>query len=373
MNKSNVSMARLASALFVTAACGIPIHGISANLASSAPINNYTDRLDIPSAISPIAVKSSLTGIARAGNSFVAVGEQGHILLSTDHGKNWVQANVPLSSPLIAVTFPTPQRGWAVGHDGVVLHSDDGGKHWVRQLDGRKVGDMMVAYYEKLPPASDPGTRKAEARALEEAKRFRDEGASKPFFDVYFENDQSGWVIGAFNMILKTADGGNTWQPWIHRTDNDNGYSLHALARADGDLYIVGELGLLLKLDRKENRFAALKSPYVGSLFGVTGKPGTVLIYGLRGNLFRSRDKGRTWQTLRHEFESALVGATYLEDGRLVMVSNNGDVLVSKDDGDSFISLPIERRGMLSAVAPVNADSVLIVGAKGVSLLRLEQ
>ena len=63
----------------------------------------------------------------------------------TTPASSWQQADVPVSSDLVAVPFPTPTHGWAVGHDGVVLHSADAGAHLDaparrpqrRQADGR--------------------------------------------------------------------------------------------------------------------------------------------------------------------------------------------------------------------------------------------
>lgn len=332
-------------------------------------VDRYKDRLDIPAEVSSLATKSPLFGITRAGSNYVAVGEHGHILHSADKGQSWVQSVVPLSSPLLAVSFPTPSKGWAVGHDGVILHSTDGGKNWVRKFDGREVGAMMEAWYTKQPKSDDPKI----INAREEAGRFQREGASKPFFDVYFESEKSGWVVGSFNLILKTDDGGTTWEPWLHRTENPSGYSLHAISVADGDVYIVGELGLVLRLDRAKNSFVALKTPYKGSFFGVTGKPGLVLVYGLRGNLFRSRDKGDTWQALKQDMEAALVGGCAIDDGSLVLVSNAGHLMLSRDDGTTFYRVPAVTSEFLSAVAPVDGKSVIVVGARGVRIQQLNQ
>src|SRR5574340_1818382 len=80
----------------------------------------FRDVLDTPAAMSPLAQRGLLLGLARAGNAVVAVGQRGHILWSDDAGGHWQQAAVPVSSDLVAVSFPTPKIGWAVGHDGVV-------------------------------------------------------------------------------------------------------------------------------------------------------------------------------------------------------------------------------------------------------------
>jgi photosystem II stability/assembly factor-like uncharacterized protein len=90
---------------------------------------------------------------------------------------------------------------------------------------------------------------------------------------------------GVFNLILRTEDGGQSWTPFQDRTDNPQGFHLNAIASTGDALYIAGEQGLLLKWDEIAQRFAAVPTPYQGSFFGVLGKPGEVLVYGLRGNV----------------------------------------------------------------------------------------
>ena len=107
-------------------------------LAVAAPADTrWRDVLDAPAAKSTLAARGLLNGLARAGQRIVAVGQRGHVLYSDDAGKHWQQADVPVSSDLVAVSFPDATHGWAVGHDGVVLHSADAGRSWTRQLDGR--------------------------------------------------------------------------------------------------------------------------------------------------------------------------------------------------------------------------------------------
>ena len=184
---------------------------------AASPAAELRDVLDTPAAASAFARMGLLNGLARAGKRVVAVGQRGHVLYSDDAGRTWLQAKVPVSSDLVAVTFPTPSHGWAVGHDGVVLHSADAGATWIRQLDGRSAGQAMVAYY--AAEAAKGGSGDA-AKLLDEAKRFAEQGAENPFLDVWFEDERTGFVVGAFNLILRTADGGKTWEPWLHRTDN---------------------------------------------------------------------------------------------------------------------------------------------------------
>ena len=101
--------------------------------------------------------------------------------------------------------------------------------------------------------------------------------------------------MGAYNLIFRTADGGKNWEPWFDRTRNPKLFNLYAIRPAAGGLYLAGEGGLVLRLDAGASRFVAQPVDYKGSFFGVTGDNGYVLVFGLRGNAFRSDDAGRTW------------------------------------------------------------------------------
>lgn len=325
----------------------------------------YRDVLDTPAAASALAPAGLLNGLARAGKRIVAVGQRGHVVYSDDAGRTWVQAKVPVSSDLVAVTFPTPLQGWAVGHDGVVLHSADSGATWTRQLDGRSAGQAMVAYYTAEAAKGGLGTPEQAAKLVGEAKRFAEQGAENPLLDVWFENEQTGFVVGAFNLILRTNDGGKTWEPWFHRSENPKALHLYAVHPAGGELYISGEQGLLLKLDAQAGRFRAVQVPYQGTLFGITGSAKSVVVFGLRGNAFRSTDGGKTWQKIETGLQVGLTGGTD-DEGRLVLVSQAGHVLVSADDGASFKPLKIERPLPAAAVVGADKNAVVIAGPRGV-------
>ena len=258
------------------------------------------------------------SGVAHAGQRLVTVGQRGHILYSDDAGQNWQQADVPVSSDLNAVHFPTAEQGWAVGNDGVVLHSSDAGATWNKQLDGRQIGELMLKHYTALANAEPDNEQWAGLAA--EGQRLIEEGADKPLLDVWFANDKLGYVVGVFNLILRTEDGGQTWTPFQDRTDNPQGFHLNAIASTGDALYIAGEQGLLLKWDDARQRFMALQTPYQGSFFGVVGKPGEVLAYGLRGHVFRSTDGGLSWTRLDSGLQVSITAATLDADGHFRLV-----------------------------------------------------
>ena len=167
------------------------------------------------------------------------------------------------------------------------------------------------------------------------------------------------------------ATAAQTWEPLLHATDNPKSLHLYAVRRIGGELFIAGEQGLLLKLDRDGGRFAALTLPYAGTLFGLIGKDRVVVAHGLRGNVVRSADGGQTWQSVPTGVGVGLTASALDERGRMVIVSQAGHVLVSADNGASFAPVKLERPIPAAAVVSAGAGALVIAGPRGVQTLPL--
>jgi photosystem II stability/assembly factor-like uncharacterized protein len=332
---------------------------------AAAPAGKWRDVLDTPAASSPLASRSLLNGLAKAGSRTVAVGQRGHALYSDDAGRTWQQAKVPVSSDLVAVHFPTATTGWAVGHDGVVLRSTDAGATWTRQLDGRAIGTVVVDYYAKAAAGGAADAARADALQAE-ARRIAQQGADNPLLDVWFADEKQGYVVGAFGLILRTADGGATWEPLLHAVDNPKALHLYAVRGIGEDVWITGEQGLVLKLDRATGQFRAIEVPYKGTLFGVVGHGRTVLVHGLRGTLLRSVDGGQSWQPVDTGLQVGLTAGATDGDGRVYVASQAGHILVSANSGATFKRADIERPLPAAALVAVDRNLLVVAGPRGV-------
>ncbi|MDM4764463.1 YCF48-related protein [Pelomonas sp. SE-A7] len=315
----------------------LPLLLAAAAMAASAA--GFRDPLDQPAQASRLAPKASLSAVARVGAGLVVAGSRGHVLRSDDEGRTWQQASVPVSSDLVALSFPDALHGWAVGHDAVILASSDGGKSWQRQFDGRQLGPQ---------------------------------GAESPLLDVWFDDASRGWAVGAFGQILSTGDGGKTWTGLpAAQSDNPKALHLYAVRRIAGSLYLAGEQGLLLRWDDKAQRFAALSQPYAGTLFGITGDGGLLLIHGLRGHALRSVDGGRSWEPVATGLQVGLTGSARTAEGHWLLASQAGHVLLSRDEGRSFQPLKLQRPLPISGLATVGQRGLLLVGPRGLQTQNL--
>lgn len=353
---------RQKSRFFRTAFAGVVLAVSMTALAYKTPVEE-------PATPSKLAALTPLIGVDKAGKRIVAVGLRGHIVYSDDEGKTWTQAQVPVSSDLVAVSFADEKNGWAVGHYGVVLHTADGGASWSKQLDGKAAAEITLKYYEAKAGADL--TPEVE-RAARQAKALVDEANTQTILDVSFVNDREGYIVGTFNRIFRTEDGGKTWTPLMDRTDNPKElhfYAIHSNAKAT---YLTGEQGMVWRLDKDKNRFVAMQTPYNGTLFGLIIDDGALLAYGMRGSLLRSGDEGKTWERVQLGNQAGIGGGTVLAEGLIAIANQAGGVLLSSDHGKTFQPVKTTRPMSYFGVKPIAERKVVLVGSEGARVESLQ-
>ncbi|MCW5645070.1 MAG: hypothetical protein KIT63_23455 [Rhodoferax sp.] len=288
---------------------------------TAAPVGDAMNRPAVQAARPERAV---LLAAALAGQRIVAVGERGIVLLSDDGAAKWRQAPVPTSVTLTAVRFVDDRHGWAVGHGGVVLASTDGGATWIRQLDGRTAADLMM----QAAQAS------GDTAAIKEAEWLVSAGADKPFLDLHFFDAKHGIVIGAYNLAFETRDGGQTWTAIAQRLANPRGLHLYAV-RARGDkVLIVGEQGVVRLSTDGGQTYTALDTGYVGSFFSAEWLDDhSMLLAGLRGQLWRSDDLGARWTKQASPTPASFTSTARGANQSLWLSNQAGSIFAWRDGG----------------------------------------
>jgi len=343
------------------------------------------DVLDTPSVSSAKAAKHLLLDIEKVEGRLVAVGARGHIVYSDNKGASWTQAQVPVSSMLTAVDFVDDKKGWAVGHGGIILHSNDGGLSWQKQFDGDQANQSIIeraaayvakveADLDKVGEDEDLEYELEEAEyALEDAQIDAEIGPAKPFLDVQFLDENRGFAVGAYGFLFATKDGGVTWENQGGRLDNLDNFHLNSIEQLNGgNLLIVGEAGVMFLSRDNGSSWVSLDSPYDGSFFGVLAlrEKNTALAFGLRGNLFRTENAGRSWRKLNSNTDSSLMAGDIDGDRKITITGNAGAVIISRDGGRTFDAYAREDRLGHTAVAYVSDKRVALVGESGVELVK---
>lgn len=342
--------------------CGLATVVLGSLLAIAPMAQAFQPPLATTAAHSQRLISSPLMAVATAGTRLVAAGLRGGIVVSDDQGKSWVQAVVPVSVDLVAIAFPSAQQGWAVGHGGVVLHTTDGGLTWQKQLDGLQAREIAIDFYTRnLQRIEDAESFLSKEQNLAVDKE------TQPFLDVFFIDEQHGYVVGTFNRIFATTDGGKSWSPQMHLTNNPQEWHFYSIAGSDGQLYLTGEQGHVWRFSQQTKHFDPVDTPYNGTLFGsAIGAGGEVYVYGMRGSLFHSSEQGKTWQRIDLSSSSNVTRVLPLSRNSFLVVAQGGEVSRSDDGGRSFNTVPLLSPMPYFGAALLNESSLVLVGAQGV-------
>jgi photosystem II stability/assembly factor-like uncharacterized protein len=316
------------------------------------------------SIIRPLATSELLIDAAQVDGLTVAVGTRGIVLLSEDNGESWRQVSVPTRSMLTGVYFADRQHGWAVGHDAVIIRTDDGGESW--------------------------------------SQVYFDPERETPLFDVWFDDVNNGIAVGAYGFLLRTTDGGLNWEEdvlevvaesepeeeeradvdvdveatdeeeeeeefWEEDVDGPADFHFNRIDEApDGSLLIAAEAGNLYRSTDRGRTWQWLDSGYEGSFFTALAlDERSIVAVGLRGSVYRSEDGGDSFRRVETPVEVLLNEAALMPDGRVVVVGMSGTILVSEDQGQTFYLVQREDRKALTQVVPAGDDGVLIFGEAG--------
>jgi photosystem II stability/assembly factor-like uncharacterized protein len=197
-------------------------------------------RLDLPGALDLIEVAACVDG------SFVALDATRKIWISTDNGNSWDARNIDTEESVTTLTCGPDNKLWVGGSFMSIFSSDDRGKTWkTSSLDE----DAMFTSIQFLD--ENYGVASGEFGMVivsNDGGEIWEIGPSMPN-DFYpeatlFLDRDNGYAVGLNGKILKTIDAGASW------TYEDSGTEapLYGMTMHGEDLYVVGESGIMLRL-----------------------------------------------------------------------------------------------------------------------------
>ena len=269
-----------------------------------------------------------------------------------------------------------------------------------------------------LPSAREGGARAAQGEGW---RTVRQGVAGRDLNAVHFVDSRRGWAGGDGGLVLRTEDGGRTWEPQslgtsdgvndIYFRDREDGYVLagnRVFTTEDGgrawrrsgeflpgafdgalpELYsvrftskrkgwVVGSVsrrdvvtdGLLLSTDDRGASWARQPSPSRSELIHLDfdgDKKGWIV--GASGTILHTRDGGRTWSRQNSGTKVTLYHVEFNGDERGWAVGERGTILRTTNGGQTWLSIaPPVRTTLLSVEFPED-DEGWIVGRGGVIL-----
>jgi photosystem II stability/assembly factor-like uncharacterized protein len=201
--------------------------------------------------IQELPLKSNWQSIESFGeSSLIAVGNAAAVAMTTDLGKSWKSIKLPEDFGLGAIKLLQvkyhPNYGlWILGEFGTILRSTDSGQSWKRMNVKSDVAWNDIAFSDKgISIVGEFG------RALFSA----DKGSvwrpvktpiTSSLMALAIQAGGVGYAVGLEGKILKTYDGGQSWQ----NSESITKSHLFAITYFNNDFYVGGDQGFIAKKD----------------------------------------------------------------------------------------------------------------------------
>ncbi|MCK7598669.1 YCF48-related protein [Microbulbifer sp. CAU 1566] len=348
-------------------------------LAASAKV----ELLQTPALQSSRAAQGVITNLYPLDAGYLLTGERG-LLLQWQSDGQWQQLDSPVSVGLTSVATLAGGSAVAVGHDAAILHRSRDGD-WQKVFDGYDLTRLQIAALEsrrdQLQQQIDNPEEDADIDelgyqleelefALEDTQAELESGPNKPLLDVVAASDQRLFATGAYGTLLRSDNGGESWQLASAGLDNPDRFHLNAITRgADGSLYIVGESGTGFASRDGGDSWEAMELPYDGSLFGIVSQAGSrnLVAFGLQGHVLISRDDGNSWQHHQLDAGASLLGGTIDDRGRVVLVGHGGLVASFSIAQPDDITVRKHPSGAAFSAVAVEGEQLILAGQFGVT------
>jgi photosystem II stability/assembly factor-like uncharacterized protein len=161
---------------------------------------------------------------------------------------------------------------------------------------------------------------------------------SNQMVSLYFADENIGWSVGEHGTILKTTNGGESWQlihiPWL--TYLKDVFFVNELVG-----YIVGQDGLILKSNDGGESWFLKQTQFTNNLNRVLFcNENKGWIIGEKGLILYTDDGGLNWQQQISNCRSDLLGIDFISSDSLCTVGSENTILISPIQGQNWDIIP---------------------------------
>ncbi len=266
-----------------------------------------------------------------------------HASLHTAFASSWIRQPSGTMSWLQSVYFIDQSRGWVAGSNGVLLKTNDGGASWTK-----------VSTFTK-----------------------------DTLRDVYFADENHGLLLAdrdvlklktnddARSYLLKTTDGGITWQRVLVKTSDTNVRLVRMVFADSQHALLVGETGMVFATSDGGAHWLRQASPTKHLLLGATFIDSShACLVGASATIVKTNDGGASWlnASLRESADLRFNSASFPTYNLGWAVGNAGQVLTTSDGGRIWYPQRSNVDADLFDVKFIDAREGWVSGANGVLL-----
>jgi photosystem II stability/assembly factor-like uncharacterized protein len=191
-------------------------------------------------------------------------------------------------------------------------------------------------------------------------------GTTTWLYGVYFPDAQIGWAVGEYGKIIKTTNGGNSWI-----TQNSIGGTFYDVYFVDTQTgWVVGENGTILKTTNGGSNWQSQTSGTTVYLNAVTFHSAQIgWVIGGNGTILKTTNGGTTWTPQNSTTTEFLLGIDFINEQTGWVVGNSGKILQTTNGGASWQSQTSGTILQLRDVQFINNQLGWAVGGGGGTVL----
>lgn len=170
-------------------------------------------------------------------------------------------------------------------------------------------------------------------------KRYNLDDTRHLFGIAFFDDAQTGIIVGAKGALLRTINKGQVWEP-VTTTIRDTLYDIIVLNSTDA--LAIGEGGHIYKSTDKGMTWSAKSSGTNRTLYCVSlSKQSSLLAVGASGTILFSEDNGETWQNRSVKRQEYFYTCAWADDNTCFASGDKVILLRSENKGVIWDTLPM--------------------------------
>ena len=335
---------------------------------SKHPVEDNT--FDVQRGIRSIYFRDANNGYAVGGTRD---GWWRSIFATTDAGATWQKKyGYSEQTGLLSVFVNSAGQGLAVGYSGIIYKTKADGSSWTQILSGNNnlyysgdwitsvfmINDTMgwaagyrkgIWYYPIILKTTNGG------KIWETSSEFG-ESFIRSTTNIFFINENIGWVTYYDRASFKTTDGGNNWFP-VGNAGNEKYF-----INQDTGWATYAPLGIFKSTDGGSTWLQKCNISCNSIYFSDTNNGWAV---GTGGSLLKSTDGGESWTSKASGTTTNLNSVHFFNSNIGTCVGNSGVILLTTDAGENWVTQSTGTSANLNTVFLTNVSTFWIAGSNG--------
>jgi len=250
------------------------------------------------------------------------VGSNGIILNTRNGGISWTEQISRTKKELSEIKFSDSNTGWILGEEDLILHTENGGINWQNNKELPEPSFMNKVLRYIIPSNLQ----------------------SSDFINVHFIDKDNGWaisgVMGETIKILKTSDGGKTWESQENSLPEEIIKKLETVFFAkfiDKDnIWAIGIDGILFHTPDGGKKWNCYEEITSKAIFGMDFKDNNGWFVGAEGTILHTPDGGNTWETMESGTKDSLYDVYFLDSQHGWIIGDDGHILHTENGGKKW-------------------------------------